>query len=233
MFSAQVMNLEIQGYSYRGVDIAGPLQTGSVFENIYINNNNGSNLFTSSADAGAEFGQCSSSGTVSNTDISEISINQLNVEWATVANAIRFCGVAGANIGAVHIEQITLRSNFAGLIDWRNSSDRIGALSVYYTPIKTSGWYVARLWDSTNQTANVSSLYNETMFDIGVLNLHGLNDGSQVTSGNGLTGISNFYIFDRETSAVGSYVVRVGIMSGRRTRAIARSIRPRLTTRIR
>ncbi|MBU9536988.1 hypothetical protein KTE58_11345 [Burkholderia multivorans] len=210
MFSAQVENLEIQGYSYRGMDIAGQLQTGSVFENIYINNNNGSNLFTSSSDAGAQFGQCTSTGTTSNTDISEISINQLSVEWATVANAIRFCGVTGAHIGTIHIEQITLRNNFSGLIDWRNSSGRIGALSVYYTPIKTSGWYVVKLWDSTNLTANVSNLYNQTMFEVGVLNLHGLNDGSQVTSGNGLTAISNFYLFDRETSAVGPYVVRVG-----------------------
>ncbi|WP_155639566.1 hypothetical protein [Burkholderia multivorans] len=210
LFSSQIMNLEIQGYSYRGLDIEGSSQTGSVFENLYINNNNGSSLFSSSADAGAVFGQCSTTGTVSNTDISEISINQLNVEWATVANAIRFCGVTGAHIGTIHLEEIILRNNYSGLIDWRNSTGRIGSLSVYYPPIKTTGWFVMRFWDSSNLTGNVTNLYNEAMLEIGTLNLHGLNDGPQVPSGAGLTSISSFFIFDRETSAIGPYFVRVG-----------------------
>ncbi|MFD1558673.1 hypothetical protein ACFSHT_24050 [Paraburkholderia silviterrae] len=210
LFSAQVMNLEINGYSFRGIDIAGPLQTGSVFENLYISNNNGSNLFTAGADAGAVFGQCSSSGVVSNTDISEASFNQINVEWATVANAIRFCGVTGVSAGTFHLEEITLRNNYSGLIEWRNSTGRIGSLSIYYPPIKTTGWYVARIYDSANLTGNVASLYNQALLEIGTLNLHGLNDGPQVTSGNGLSGVSNFFIFDRETSAAGPFAVRVG-----------------------
>ncbi|MFD1557101.1 hypothetical protein ACFSHT_15980 [Paraburkholderia silviterrae] len=210
MFSAHVMNLEVNGYSYRGLDIEGATQTGSVFSNLYVTNYNGSYLFTSSADAGAVFGQCSSTGTVSGADISELSLDQLNIEWSTVANAVRFCGVTGVSAGTVHLEEITLRTGFSGLIDWRNSSGRIGSLSVYYAPIKAAGWYVARLWDSANLTGSVSSLNNQAMLDIGVLNLHGLNDGPQVTSGNGLSGVSNFYILDRETSAVGPYVVRIG-----------------------
>lgn len=197
-FNVTFDGLEIRDFSYRGWDANSSIRTGNNYANIYINN--AGSVYATSTNV--------DSGFVLSGEESETKFGQLNVEWLTAGNAITLSGVRGLAGGAFHIEQFIQRNPYAPAVIFDKSAGSIGTLTVYYCPIRTAGWFLLQIKDSTYSGA----VYTPNTCDylnIGVLHVKGLNDGSQVVSGNGLSGLTDFYFTDRETSAVGTFFLKI------------------------
>lgn len=197
VFSCIFDNIEIQGFTYNGWDFEGGIRTGNVYRDIYINN------------VGTWLTHPVNCGFLLTGEESECTIEQLNVEWMSSASTGIFLqGVRALTATAIHFEEVTLTNTFTALLGWTKSSGYIGALTAYYIPIKTSGWFLIQAFDSTYD-GGVANPTTCNELHIGTLHTKGLNDGPQVSSGNGLNGLSNFFFVDRELSAVGPFYMKI------------------------
>lgn len=206
MFSVSVQNLEIQDYSYRGIDAEGADQTGSVWSNIYINDYTGSLFFPNNVDAGFVFGQCTAWGAVNNTGVSEVSIDQLNVEWSEFSTAVRFCGVEGVHAGTIHLEEDVLRNNYSGAVQWNSSVGSIGSLTLLYMPINVTGWEIFQIGDSNFPPGNAAG-NTLAKLTVGNLFVSGLNDGQLATT-HGLSS-GQYTLAFRPTGVTGPFTVDI------------------------
>lgn len=191
-FSTKFDTLDMYDFTFAGVHMLSATRTGNVYNNIYMSSDRGG-VDCPFILAGEE---------------SECSIDQLNIEWVSANSAMDLDGVRGLVAGTIHIEQVSHKNSYSGFIRWNRSSGSIENLSFYYCPIVVNGGQLVRVLDSD---------YNGAVYDpdtcdylrIGNLHLKGINDGSQVLSGNGLGGLTDFYVFDREPSAVGEFDLQV------------------------
>ncbi len=98
-FSATFDTLEITGFRFRGIDFRSPVRTGNLYQNIYLSN------------AGMP-GTCDTLFALDGEE-SETVINQLNLESARCQAGALLRGVRAFSIGSIHIEDVTLVSNYA------------------------------------------------------------------------------------------------------------------------
>ena len=197
-FSVTFDGVEVRDFTYRGWDAQSSIRTGNRYDNIYINQAGGPYATSSNVDCGFLLAG----------EESEASFGLINVEWLKAGRAISLTGVRGIAGGAFHIEQFTQRNTYAAAVEFDKTAGHIDALTVYYCPITTAGWWLMRLKDSTYDGAT----YNPTTcasLRIGTLHVKGLNDGAQVVGGTGLTGLTNFAFTDREVGAVGPYALQI------------------------
>ncbi|QJD86169.1 glycosyl hydrolase family 28-related protein [Cohnella herbarum] len=200
-FSVTYDTLEIENFSYRGIDFRARNRTGNVFNNIYMNSNR-PNIDVAFALTGEE---------------SETVINQLNVEHMKVNTAVLLDGVYALSASTVHIEGVTLRNADSGYVTVNNSSGSIGSLTVYYAPIEKNGVSIVRIGNNRYATG-MTSFQPDTVgyLRIGTLHAKGLNenDPTSETHGAKVGGLtradaSGFVFFDRPANALGDYSVQL------------------------
>lgn len=197
-FSVTFDGIEISDFSYRGWDARSSIRTGNKYDNIYIGNAGGAYMSSSNVDCGFFLGG----------EESEAAFGQINVEWMRGGRAVSLTGIRAIAGGSFHIEQFTQINAYAAVVEISRSSGFIGSVTAYYCPINTVGWQLLKLGDSTYDGA----LANPTTCDyirIGTLHVKGLNDGSQVTGGVGLTGLTDMAFAQREVSTVGPYALQI------------------------
>ncbi|WMT39580.1 glycosyl hydrolase family 28-related protein [Paenibacillus sp. D2_2] len=200
-FSVTYDTLEIENFSYRGIDFSSDIRTGNVFNNIYLKSSR-PHVDVPFALTGEE---------------SEVSITQLNVEHTKVNTAILLEGVYGLAASTIHIEGVTLRNPNSGYITLDGSTGSIESLSVYYSPIEQQRVSLIQLGDSTYDIGN--SFKPETaataaFLRVGTLHVKGLNDPNADLHGAKAGGLnqsdaSGFVFFDRPQTAVGKYTVQL------------------------
>lgn len=194
-FSCVFDSVEIVNFSYRGWDMRSPNRTGNVYRNLYIHNINPpfTNVDCGFALEGEE---------------SESTIEQLNVENGTMNNAIRFFNVRALSATSIHIEQVRLRDNNSALINWDRSAGWIGAITVYYCAIATTGWSIFKIFDSIYGGA-VANQNTCNDLHIGTLHCKGLNDAGVAPFNVGIGSLVDFYFIVRPAASVGSFFMQI------------------------
>lgn len=193
-FSCEFNSIEINNFSYRGWDFRSLVRTGNIYRNLYIQN-----LGTAFANADSGFSL--------DGEESECTIEQLNVESATLNSAMRFFGVRGLSATAMHMEQVLMRSNSQSLIQWDRSSGYIGALTAYYIPIGTTDWSIVKIFDSTYDGA-LANPNTCNMLQIGTLHTKGLNNAGGAYN-SGISALVGFYFISRPLAAVGDFFMQI------------------------
>jgi hypothetical protein len=191
-FSVTFDTIRVSNFSFAGVGFTANLETGIVVSNLYVSNGDGPGSVTGpfpNATYGIQFAGSSS----------ELSLNQINVEWGHYVTPVYISQSNGLHIGTMHLEETTLANASTGLVYVGGSNATIDDLAVFYSPITTSGWSILRVGQSTNAQASDTSLTSNYVH-VGVLNVVGLNDGLKVTSGNGISSLTGFAFTDRETA---------------------------------
>jgi len=155
--------LEIVNFSYRGVDFSARNRTGNVFSNIYI--------YSQKYMVDTCFSM--------DTEESETSIHQLNVEHTHCRYGIRLRGVRAAAASSIHAENLFLESPRSAVMLIENSSVIIEALSVYYIGICQRDSRLIELGDAVYDIEHDWATYypeNTGYLKIGTLHVKGLND---------------------------------------------------------
>lgn len=198
-FSVTYDTLEIENFSYRGIDFRSTIRTGNIFNNIYLKSDR-PNVDVPFALTGEE---------------SETVINQLNVEHTKVNSAVLLEGVYALAASTFHVEGVTLRNANTGYVTVNNSSGSIESLSVYYSPIEKSGVSIVRVGNNRYGTG-MSSFEPESVgyLRIGTLHVKGLNDPNAQLHGAKTGGLARadaagFVFFDRAANALGEYLVQL------------------------
>ncbi|OUS70590.1 hypothetical protein B1748_27990 [Paenibacillus sp. MY03] len=197
-FSVTYDTLEIEQFSYRGIDFRSDIRTGNVFRNIYLKSSR-PHVDIPFAMTGEE---------------SEVHIEQLNVEHTLVNTAILLEGVYGLAASTVHIEGVTLRSPGTGYVTLNHSAGSIESLTVYYTPIQENGISLVKVLDGTYDIGQSYKPETAGFLRIGTLHVKGLNDPNAALHGAKVGGLnrsdaSGFVFFDRPSSAIGDYAVQL------------------------
>ena len=200
-FSVTYDTLEIDHFSFRGVDFSCKVRTGNVFSNIYINSpyKNVDCLFYFEGEE------------------SETSIHQLNLEHTQCRRAMYISGACGLVASTIHLEGILLRDKDAAFIEINNSNVNIGTLSVYYSGIYQPDLSLFLLGDNNYHAPVGNSNHRfETAgaLRIGNLHLKGLNNPHAPIHGAVKDGLlneaaANFSFFRRRNGASGEYRVCV------------------------
>jgi len=198
-FSVTYDTLELENFSYRGIDFRSTLRTGNVFSNIYMNSNR-PNIDIPFSLTGEE---------------SETVIHQLNIEHMKVNTAIQLDGVYALSASTIHIEGVTLRNPNSGYVTVNNSGGSIDSLTVYYSPLEQSRSSIVKLGNSRYESG-MSSYQPEISgyLRIGTLHVKGLNDPNVQLHGSKVGGLnradaSGFVFFDRPANAVGDFTVQL------------------------
>ena len=193
-FSVTLDTLEIDGFTFRGIDFNAPNRTGNVYRNIYIK--------STSATPNAGF--------YLDGEESECVIDQLNVEHTQFALApVVLRDVRGLAASTIHIEGCDLASTDKSYLLFENSSGSIEALSVFYTRMSYDNTSVVRL-GSINYD-DFGTQYDPDVLRylrIGVLHLKGIAQPDAVlypsypAARRGFSGstITGFYLFERPNS---------------------------------
>ena len=190
-FSCRFADITIAGFSYRAFNFCTQERTGNTYDNIYINNGGYSYTPDSGfALAGHE---------------SETTFGQINVEFTSAGSAFNLQGLQAINGGTFHIEQFTQLNNFAPAFIINECAGYIGAISIYFSPINTNGWFALELQNAINPYGSDQPNYTSNYIRIGTFNMVGLN-----ASGGGLSGLSDFQFVDREiASSSGNYYLQI------------------------
>lgn len=194
--------LEISNFSYRGVDFTATNRTGNVFTNIY--------MYSRKYAVDTLFSM--------DTEESEVSIHQLNVEHAHCKYGIRLRGVRAAAISSLHAENLFLDGPESAVMYLENSSVTIDAMSVYYVGLKRPYCRLFELGDTVYDLGYGWQLHhpeNLGYLHIGTLHLKGINspwmkDPSKWPA-RGLEALNgkDFLIFHRREDAKGEYRVEI------------------------
>ncbi len=199
-FSVAYTNLEIQDFSFRGIDFVSKTRTGNVFSNIYMKSKHTvDSLFNM---AGEE---------------SETTIIQLNLEHTKVRRAaLSLDGCRALALSTLHIEGIELVEDDSCYIYLENSSGRMDAVSVYYTAVDAADCSLIKIGDAVydiNESWQSSPPATLSKMNIGTLHLKGIHDPNTGLHGTrpqpGLNNLDNFLFVKRESNALGSYRVKI------------------------
>lgn len=197
-FSVTYDTLEIEDFSYRGIDFSSDIRTGNVFNNIYLKSSR-PNVDIPFALTGEE---------------SEVSIQQLNVEHTKVNTAILLEDVYGLAASTIHIEGVTLRNPDTGYITLDGSSGSVESLSVYLSPIEQHNTSIIRIGDSVYDIGAAFKPHSAAYLRVGTLHVKGLNDPNADLHGAKVGGLNRtdakgFVFFDRPQQAIGEYTVQL------------------------
>ncbi len=197
-FSVLFESLEIQDFSFRGIDFTSRNRSGNVFENIYM---------------------CSERPNVDaminlRGEDSQLSIHQLNLEHTKCRTALRFIDVYTFSISTLHIQNIQVPEG-GNIFELHNSAGHIDALDVYYLPIPAPDihlfWIGDGLYDThipkMDRPNTVRKLW------IGQLHVKGMNDPTfqqpDVHYSMDRYQELRFFFFYRPEEALGEYRVHV------------------------
>ena len=183
--------LEIASCTFRGVDLRSPDRTDNTFINVYSGH--------ASIDDKEYTPQSIFSLTGGDTGLK---INQLNVEHTVSLQPIILNDCSEADISTIHVEGVTIGRDDSGYLNLENTTGRIGALTVYYTPVDHDRDSVIR-FGNAEKTSKLQ---------IDVLHLKGLNDPNAELHGARTGGLllnhgKSFVMMARDSSATGEYSV--------------------------
>ncbi len=200
-FSVSYTNMEIQNFSYRGIDFTSGTRTGNVFSNIYMNSKyEVDSLFHMEGEE------------------SETSITQLNLEHTKVKrSALSLEDCRALSISTIHIEGIELVQEGASFVHFKNSSGVIDALSVYYVAIDADN---CSLIDVGDAVYDIHTSWQQTppavltKLKIEVLHVKGLHDPNTGIHGSdrttiGLSDLVGFNFVKRADGAKGDYKINI------------------------
>lgn len=200
-FSVSYTNMEIQNFSYRGIDFTSGTRTGNVFSNIYMNSKyEVDSLFHMEGEE------------------SETSITQLNLEHTKVKRAaLSLEDCRALSVSTIHIEGIELCREGASFVHFKNSSGIIDALSVYYVAIDADN---CSLIDVGDAVYDIHTSWQQTppavLSKLKIVTLHvkGLHDPNQAIHGDdrttiGLSDIVGFNFVKRTDGAKGDYKINI------------------------
>ncbi|MEG2159530.1 MAG: glycosyl hydrolase family 28-related protein, partial [Clostridia bacterium] len=202
-FSVAYTNMEIDNFTYRGIDFQSPIRTGNYFCNIYIKSD-----YTVDSMFNYE------------GEESETSIQQLNLEHTRVKRAaLSLSGCRALDLSSIHIEGVILTKNDTSFIYLNNTSGSIGAVSVYYTGIgdsvgETSSTVTrASLFEIDNSQYDVGNSATTLPLKLAINTLHvkGLNNTHIPLHGEryGLSVVPGFKFFKRSDRAAGAYNIDI------------------------
>lgn len=191
--------IEVQHYSYRGVDMQCEGRVNNTYSNFYVN------------DQG--YFKCGNAGfALEGSEYSPI-LNQINIEHGALLYGIILKNVKGFNIGATHFEGLAISQDNMGVIYAENSSGTIADLTYILNFVRCYNSSVIRMGDSETGDA----------IRIGNINVRGVNQPHDTLIAaredwmEELGGLSNrglktpeaktFVVFERDANAKGSYEV--------------------------
>ena len=161
-FSVTYDTLEIYNFTYRGVDFCALNRTGNVFRNLYIMSKyRVDTLFALE------------------TEESETSITQLNIEHTHCRYGVRLVGVRAFDIATIHFEGIFLDDPEGAMLYISRSAGTISAMSVYYCGITAPGCCMVELGDTDYDLLHEwAPVMPDMIKDVRISTLHlkGLND---------------------------------------------------------
>lgn len=201
-FSVHYDTLEISEFSYRGVDFVARNRTGNVYTNIYI--------YSKKFVVDTLFSL--------DTEESEASITQLNVEHTHCKCGIRLRGLRAGAVSSIHAENLFMEDPEKPLLFIENSSLAIEALSVFYTGISHPHAKLIELGNAVYDIGHDWAVYrpeNLGYLRIGTLHVKGLNDpwfrnyADWPNRGLHVKGIEDFRFFSRSEEAKGPYRVQI------------------------
>ena len=203
VFSANFKDIRISKFTCRGFEMSGTARTGNVYDNIYITNHD----YTRNDGTGDI--QQAWQGFVLSGEESECTITQLNVEHATLHQAVILEDVLGLNCGSMHIEGIEPRVDYQEFVQITRTQGKIDNISFYFTRHKT-GTSLIKFGD-TKKADTTNDFYSDNVnFEIGTLVCKGLNRPDRATYGyepnypvsaSTLSGsIQPFYFINRESA---------------------------------
>ena len=202
VFSANFKDLRRSKFTCRGFEMTGTARTGNVYDNIYITNH----PYTRNNGTGDR--QKAWQGFVLSGEESECTITQLNVEHATLYQAIIIEDVLGLTAGSIHIEGVEPRDNWSEYVKIERTQGKIDNISFYYTRHKTGTSLIK--FGETKKVNTTNDFYSDNVnFEIGTLVCKGLNRPDRATYGyepnyplsaSTLSGsITPFYFINRES----------------------------------
>ena len=201
-FSVTYDTLEISEFSYRGVDFIATNRTGNVFQNIYI--------FSKKYTVDTLFSL--------DTEESETTIQQLNLEATHCRYGARLRGVRAGAISGIHAECLFLEKADGAVLYVENSSIAIEGLSVYYTGLYHPESRLIELGDGIYDIGKDWADFkpeNIGYLRIGTLHLKGMNDpwvpdrSSWPHRGLQWEEVKDFLMFYRRPNAKGPFRVQV------------------------
>lgn len=122
-FSVGFFGLTIEDFSVNGMLLYG--ETGCTLQNVYINNG-----VTDSGTASASLKSCHYGLQIVDSDC--MNIGGLNIEWMSCWNALSIEN-STAFISTIHLEEIKMLNEYAGLISIIHSRVSFGMVSVFYS----------------------------------------------------------------------------------------------------
>ena len=203
VFSSNFKDIRISKFTCRGMEMTGTARTGNVYDNIYITNH----PYTRNDGTGDR--QTAWQGFVLSGEESECTITQLNVEHATLYQAIIIEDVLGLTAGSIHIEGIEPRDDWGEYVRIVRSQGKIDNISFYYTRHRTGLSLIK--FAETKKVDTDNDFYSDNVnFEIGTLVCKGLNRPDRATYGyepkypvssSTLSGSTQpFYFINRETA---------------------------------
>ena len=176
VFSANFKDIKISKFTCRGFEMYGTARTGNVYDNIYISNHE----FTRNDGTGDS--QKAWHGFVLSGEESECTITQLNVEHATLYQAIIIEDVLGLTAGSIHVEGVELRDAYTGMVQIERTQGKIDNISFYFTRHKTGTSLIK--FGETKKVDTTNDFYSDNVnFEIGTLVCKGLNRPDRATYG--------------------------------------------------
>ena len=194
-------SLELNEFSYRGIDYRARNRLGNVYINIYASSSK------PHVDCLMAF----------ENDCSEISMHQITLMHTVCHRAVlRFSGAKTFHISTLHIGDVRLAKPGLGMIEMEGSSGEIRELNVYYSPICEPGLSLVSLGNARYLTEEWAppNLGNTFYLRIGVFQTVGLNDptvGPYPAERRGIRPdlVKDFRFIARQPGSEGVYVVEV------------------------
>ncbi|MBQ5911068.1 MAG: hypothetical protein IIW94_03550 [Clostridia bacterium] len=191
--------IEVQFFSFRGVDMRCNNRVGNTYSNFYVNNQgrytNGDASFVLT---GSEYGPV---------------LNQINIEHGPLLYGLLLENVKNFNIGAIHFEGMGISQDDMGILYANNSSGYIADLTYILNFIRCYNSSVIRCGNSQSND----------VIRIGNINLRGVNQpdenlikgqkgwleelGSLSNRGLNTPQAKTFVVFERDKDASGDYQI--------------------------
>ena len=194
-------SLELNEFSYRGIDYRAVHRLGNVYTNIYISSNK-------------PHVDCI---IALENDCTEVSMHQISLMHTTCRTAaMRLSGVRSFPISTLHFGDVRVTGPGGALLDIERSSGIIGGLNMCYLPLRDPGLSLVRLGDADYATLEEWEPHgfedNPFYLRIGVLHACALNDptiGDYPSEGRGIAPemVEGFRFFSRRPGSYGEYVV--------------------------
>lgn len=189
--------IEVQHYSYRGIDMQCENRINNTYSNFYVNDQS--------------YFKCGNAGfALEGSEYSPV-LNQINIEHGALLYGVILKNVKGFNIGATHFEGLAISQDDMGVIYAENSSGTIADITYILNFVRCYNSSVIRMGDSDSQD----------IINIGNINVRGVNQphdtliaaredwmeelGSLSNRGLKTPQAKSFVVFERTENAKGDY----------------------------